>query len=248
MSYIVITGASSGIGYEVALEFARQGKNLILAARRSKELESLKNQIKEINEKLDVIIRVVDLSLTEEVYKFYKSLKEYQIETFINNAGLGSFDTIANQNLSKIENLIYVNIEAITILSTLFVKDYQNIENTQIINISSGSGYATMPDAIVYSASKFYVSSFTEGLALELTRTGAKMKAKVLAPAVTETEFIKQANDVEEFDYRSNMKKFHTAKEMAKFLIKLYNSDKIVGRVDSNTYEFRLQDPILNHR
>lgn len=70
------------------------------------------------------------------------------------------------------------------------------------------------------------------------------MKAKVLAPAATETEFAKRAFDVNEFDYHVTVPKFHTAKEMAEFLLALYDSDKVVGIVDGYTYEFQLRDPI----
>ncbi|EOP54789.1 hypothetical protein IIW_00923 [Bacillus cereus VD136] len=81
MKYTVITGASSGIGYETALAFAARGKNLIVAARRTEELEKLKSKVADINADLDVVIRNVDLSVTTNVYEFYESLQDYQIET-----------------------------------------------------------------------------------------------------------------------------------------------------------------------
>ena len=177
MKYTVITGASSGIGYESALAFASRGKNLILVARRQAELEELKLKINEMHPELDVVIRRTDLSVTEEVYKFYESLQSFQIETWINNAGFGNFASIAEQNLNKIETMLHVNIEALTILSSLFVRDYSMTEGTQLINVSSGGGYTIVANAVTYCATKFYVSAFTEGLSHEL-KTRCKTTSK----------------------------------------------------------------------
>ncbi|WP_242220138.1 SDR family oxidoreductase [Bacillus cereus group sp. BfR-BA-01380] len=246
MKYTVITGASSGIGYETALAFAARGKNLILVARRKKELENLKLTIAKMNPDLDVVIRKTDLSVTKNVYELYESLKDFQIETWINNAGFGNFDSVAEQDLNKIETMLHLNIEALTILSSLFVRDYSNVADTQLINVSSGGGYTIIANAITYCASKFYVSAFTEGLAHELKAQGAKLQAKVLAPGATETEFAKRSFDIEEFQYEGVVPKFHTAKQMAEFMMELYDSDKVVGIVDGLTYEYELKDPIFN--
>ncbi|MDP4096396.1 SDR family NAD(P)-dependent oxidoreductase [Paenibacillus sp. P96] len=244
MKYTVITGASSGIGYETALAFASRGKNLIIAARRTEELETLKSKIVEMNSDLDVIIRTVDLSVTASVHEFYESLRNYQIETWINNAGFGNFASVGEQNLNKIETMLQLNIQALTVLSSLYVRDYAEVEGTQIINVSSGGGYVIVADAVTYCATKFYVSAFTEGLAQELKGKEAAMRAKVLAPAATETEFAKRSLDADEFQYEGSIPKFHTAKEMAGFLLDLYDSQNVVGIVNGETYEFQLRDPI----
>lgn len=248
MKYTVITGASSGIGYETALALAGKNKNLIIAARSKDKLEKLEKEIKKINPELDVIIKDTDLSVRENVYKLYGDLKNYTLETWINNAGFGNFELIKDQNLEKIEMMLNLNIEALTIFSTLFTRDYSDVEGSQLINISSVGGYSVVDNSVTYSATKFYVSAFTEGLAQELAKRGAKMKVKVLAPAATETEFANVALSVNDFDYQKNSPKFHTAKEMADFLIKLYDSDKILGIVDVQTYEFKLTDPIFQFR
>ncbi|CAI8896223.1 MULTISPECIES: SDR family NAD(P)-dependent oxidoreductase [Bacillus] len=245
MKYTVITGASSGIGYETALAFAARGKNLIVAARRTEELEKLKSKVADINADLDVVIRNVDLSVTTNVYEFYESLQDYQIETWINNAGFGNFASVGEQNLNKIETMLHLNIESLTVLSSLYVRDYANVEGTQIINISSGGGYLIVADAVTYCATKFYVSAFTEGLAQELKEKGAVMQAKVLAPAATETEFAKRSLDADEFQYEDVIPKFHTAKEMAGFMLDLYDSENVVGIVNGETYEFQLREPIF---
>lgn len=248
MKYTVITGASSGIGYDTALAFAKRGKNLILVARREDKLKQLKQEVKSINSNLEVIIKSIDLSILSNVYQTYESLNNYNIETWINNAGLGNFSPINEQSLNKIEGMLNLNIQALTIFSTLFIKDYEQVENTQLINVSSAGGYITIGNLVAYSATKFYVSAFTEGLAQELKSKNTKLKVKLLAPAVTETEFEQNSLGIESFEYESNMTQFNTSKEMADFMMQLYDGDKILGLVDENTYNFKLQEPIFPYR
>ena len=109
------------------------------------------------------------------------------------------------------------------------VRDYKDVERTQIINISSCGGYTIVPTAVTYCAAKFYVSTFTEGLARELEEAGAKMSAKVLAPAATKTEFGMVANNVSEYDYDKSFGTYHTSRQIAGFLLELYDSGKVVG-------------------
>lgn len=244
-AYTVITGASSGIGWETAKAFAGRGKNLILTARRVDRLDALKSKILHAHPEIDVVVKPVDLSILKELYQFYRSLKEFQLETWVNNAGLGHYGSVASWNARKITMLLQVNVEALTILSSLFVRDYQDIPGTQLINISSAGGYTIVPNAVTYCASKFYVSAFTEGLARELKATGAKLQAKVLAPAATQTEFGQKASDVETYDYDKAFGTYHTARQMAEFLLELYDSDKTVGLVDRGSFAFHLYEPLF---
>ena len=245
MKYTVITGASSGIGYETALSFASLNKNLIIVARRKENLVNLQAEIKLINPALDVVTKVADLSVIKNVYNLYEDLKAFELETWINNAGFGDFSLVADQNLAKIEKMLHLNIEALTILSTLFVHDYKDIDGTQLINVSSVGGHSVYINNVTYCATKFYVNAFTEGIAHELKAQGAKMRAKVLAPAATETEFAKHSLNVDSFEYKNAVPIFHTAKQMAAFMLELYNSNKVVGIVDKATNEFILKDPIF---
>ena len=243
--YTVITGASSGIGYETAKAFAGRGKNLVIAARRTENLEALKREIVEQHPSLDVVIRTVDLSVLENVYQFYSSLKDFQMETWVNNAGFGNYDSVVQQDLEKIDTMLRLNVEALTILSSLFVRDYKDVPGTQLINLSSCGGYTIVPTAVTYCATKFYVSTFTEGLAWELIENGAKMQAKVLAPAATQTEFGKKANNVDAYNYDKAFGTYHTSRQMAKFLMKLYDSDSTLGIVDRKTFQFELRPPMF---
>ncbi len=243
--YTVITGASAGIGHEAAKAFAGRGKNLVLVARRKARLEALKQEILAAHPSLDIIVKAADLSQPENVCRLYAELADYPLETWVNNAGFGNYAPVGGQDLQKTEAMLNVNILALTLLSSLFVRDYQHIAGTQLINVSSRGGYTIVPNAVTYCATKFYVSAFTEGLVRELQSIGAKMQAKVLAPAATQTEFGQTANDIDEYDYDRAFSRYHSAREMAGFLLQLYDSNKVLGLVDTETFTFHLQEPMF---
>ena len=245
--YTVITGASSGIGYETAKAFAGRGSNLILVARRKDRLEALNQEILSCYPALNIIIKATDLSISDNVFRLYEEIKEYPLQTWINNAGFGNYDTVSHQDLSKIRQMLHLNVEALTVLSSLFVRDFKDVEGTQLINISSAGGYMIVPTAITYCAAKFYVSTFTEGLAWELKENGCKMQAKVLAPAATKTEFGKVANNVTKYDYDKTFGTYHTSAQVAEFLLKLYDSDKAVGVVNRENFIFELKEPQFDY-
>ncbi|ACB60851.1 short-chain dehydrogenase/reductase SDR [Exiguobacterium sibiricum 255-15] len=247
MKYTVITGASSGIGYETAKVLAKKGKSLVLVARRTDELEKLRDEVKALAPDSDVILRSVDLTESVNVHELYDSLKDLDIETWINNAGFGDFDNVKDVSVPKVEKMLRLNIEALTVLTSRYVHDYHDVEGTTVLNVSSGGGYRIVPNAVTYCATKFYVSAYTEGLAQELKNSGAKLQAKVLAPAATETEFADRSRGEAGFDYSKNVAKYHTAAEMATFLDQLLNSDQIVGIVNAEDYSFELRGPLFTY-
>jgi short-subunit dehydrogenase len=246
MNYIAITGASSGIGLESARIFAEMGKNLILIARRKERLIELKKELLTKHPFIDIVVQKADLSNKTEVLTLYNQLKQYDIEAWINNAGFGYYHSVRGQDVQTVSDMIYLNIEALSLLSTMYVSDYAD-RKAQLINVSSAGGYQNVANAVSYCATKFYVSAFTEGLALELKASNSPLKAKVLAPAATQTEFAKIANNQESYDYANGFTTYHTAKEMAQFLIELYESDQIVGLVDRTTFTFKLTEPLFPH-
>ncbi|WP_214848694.1 SDR family NAD(P)-dependent oxidoreductase [Exiguobacterium sp. s138] len=247
MKYTVITGASSGIGYETAKVLAKKGKSLVLVARRTDELEKLRDEVKALAPDSDVILRSVDLTESANVHELYDSLKDLDIETWINNAGFGDFDNVKDVSVPKVEKMLRLNIEALTVLTSRYVHDYHDVEGTTVLNVSSGGGYRIVPNAVTYCATKFYVSAYTEGLAQELKNSGAKLQAKVLAPAATETEFADRSRGEAGFDYSKNVAKYHTAAEMATFLDQLLDSDQIVGIVNAEDYSFELRGPLFTY-
>ena len=100
--YIVITGASSGIGAAAAKAFARRGENLILIARRAELLQNLKDEIAKISPEPDVVIKICDLENSENVLTLWDELKSYELKVLINNAGFGDYGAVGERDLSKI--------------------------------------------------------------------------------------------------------------------------------------------------
>ncbi|MHC5248400.1 SDR family NAD(P)-dependent oxidoreductase [Enterococcus sp. LJL90] len=242
--YTVITGASSGIGRSAAIKFAELGKNLILVARNEAILSELKKDLEE-NFDVSVIVKKVDLTQEQEVKDFYASLADYQIETFVNNAGFGKKTTVDQMDLEDISEMIDLNIKALVYLSTKFVAQYKDVVGTTLMNVGSLAGYSIFNESVAYSASKFFVCAFTEGLAKELEVNNHPLKVKILAPGPVETNFEAVAKNVPKVNYQETFPKYHTADQMADYLIELINSDKVLGKVNRDEMTFSLVDGIF---
>ncbi len=160
--YIMVTGASSGIGYATAKEFAKHGYNIIVLARRTEKLEELKKEISEINPNANVVIVSSDLSKDGEPERVYNLVKNYDIETWINNAGLGNSGDLRNAEVEHNKRMLRVNVEALGLFSAMFVADNYDKEGSQLINIASIGGYINVPGCAFYCATKFFVSTLTE--------------------------------------------------------------------------------------
>lgn len=247
MKYLLITGASSGIGYEMAKVFAKNGHNLLLVARRRNLLEKLKEEIVS-NYPVEVEIFPFDLAIPNAGEILYEKLAGYTIEIMINNAGFGDSNNVWDVDLEKMNDMMHVNVNALAQLSLNYVKDYHDKEAT-LINVSSIGGYHTVPTVTSYCASKFYVSALTEGIARELQLNGKPMRAKVLAPGNTASEFFDNAYDIEDLHEKETLKSnqvFTPATVVAEHAYTLFQSDKVVGYVEANG-SLSLKDPIFPH-
>lgn len=244
MKTALITGASAGIGKALAYQFAQQGFNLILVARRSEALEQIKQDL-ENRYSIQVENQIFDLAVSGQTAALYDTVKYHKIDVLINNAGFGDYDLAWNADLSKVMNMVDLNVRALTDLSLRYIKDYVD-EDAVLINVSSVGGYAEVDVAIPYCATKFYVSSFTEGVDFSLRTQGKKLRAKVLAPAGTQSEFHNVAADGSGIDINElyNGAVLMTAEQLAESTYQLYLSDKTVGIVNPNN-EFELKDAIF---
>ena len=184
----LVTGASSGIGKDIAIALSDMGYDLILVARRKTKLEQLKKQLPG---KTQII--VMDLSSTANCMKLYDKVKKEDIEVVVNNAGFGLFGEFDKTNLDKELDMIDTNIKAVHILTKLFLKDFKEKDSGYILNVASSAGFLSGPLMANYYATKGYVLKLTEAIYEELRRDGSNVYIGALCPGPVDTEFNKVA-------------------------------------------------------
>lgn len=185
----LITGASSGIGRDIARELSRKGYDLILVARRKTRLEALK---KELSTKIEIIIS--DLSSTFNCMKLYEEVKDEDIDVVINNAGFGLAGEFTDTKLEKEMDMIDLNIKAVHTLTKCFLTDFAKKDKGYILNIASIAGLQPGgPLMSTYYATKSYVVSLTLGIYEELRRNKSSVYIGCVCPGPVETEFNKVA-------------------------------------------------------
>jgi uncharacterized protein len=187
-SYTLITGASGGIGHDLALLAAADDKNLVLVARSAGKLDQLAQTIRK-NNKSEVITIELDLSEEAGVNKLISeiTLKDINIDTLINNAGFADYGDFAKADLAKNLEMIRLNISTLTQLSHFALQRMLKAGRGRILNVGSTASFMPGPGMSVYYASKAYVLSFSEALTRELKGTGVSVTA--LCPGPTDTNF-----------------------------------------------------------
>lgn len=185
----LITGASSGIGRDMARYLATLGWDLILVARREERLHELKNELKNI----DVRIIVTDVGNADDCRALYEATKDDEINMLINNAGFGLAGEFASSDLDTELNMIDVNIRALHILTKLYLKDFIARDHGIILNVASSAGFMPGPLLSTYYATKNYVLRLTEAIYEELRRRKSRVTVSALCPGPVNTEFNKVA-------------------------------------------------------
>lgn len=193
MSYALITGASSGIGYELANLFAKDKHNIILIARREDRLKQLSRDL-ENDYKIKTLVIPKDLSQSQSAQEIYDILKQNDItiDYLINNAGFMVYGRFSDTNWSEDHKMIQLHMVTLTHLIKLFLPDMLRRENGKILNIGSTGSFVPGPLIAVYCATKNYILSLSEAIAEELNGTGVTVTA--LCPGGTKTEFAEKAN------------------------------------------------------
>jgi short-subunit dehydrogenase len=193
MEYALITGASSGIGLELACIMAEKGSNLILVARREDSLLALKTKL-ESQFKIKVVIAAMDLSIPNQAKLLYQYCIDLNltVNCLVNNAGYGDYGVFETSKLATYQNMLQLNILALTDLTALFLEGMKKRQFGRILNVGSIAAFQPIPNFSVYAASKAYVMQFTEALNYELRGSG--VTATLLSPGVTETGFVARAN------------------------------------------------------
>ncbi|MEY3236201.1 MAG: hypothetical protein RI883_302 [Bacteroidota bacterium] len=188
----LITGASSGIGMELAKIHASKGRDLILVARRVDELMKLKA---ELESTFNIQVEVIPMDLmkenaADELFQLVKE-KNIEVEFLFNNAGLGGYGKFHERDLKKERDMIQLNIIALTELTHLFLPEMVKRKSGKILNTASTAGFMPGPMQTVYFATKAFVVSFTQGVAQEVCNDGVTLTA--LCPGPVKTEFEKAA-------------------------------------------------------
>ena len=186
---VLITGASSGIGRDMAREFAKRKYDLVLVARDEKKLECLKN---ELEKKVEVTVISMDLSKEKNCKDLYNMQKD--IDILVNNAGFGVFGEFTKTDLDREINLIKTNITAVHILTKLYLQEMCKKNSGKILNVSSIAGSMPGPLMCAYYASKAYVLRLSEGIREELRKQKSKVQVSVLQPGPVNTNFNNVAN------------------------------------------------------
>lgn len=213
---VLITGASSGIGRDMARIFHKMGHQLFLVARRENLLEDLKS---ELDGKPEIIS--LDLSSEKNCFELYERLKDKNIDILINNAGFGVFGEFDKSPLSRELKLIDVNIRALHILTKKFLSDFEEKNSGYILNVASSAAFLSGPLLSSYYGSKAYVLRLTTAIYEELRQKKSNVYVGVLCPGPVDTEFNQTAG------VRFNLKSLKS-KDVAEYAIKKMFNKKLI--------------------
>jgi len=182
----LITGASSGLGRDMARILADYGIDLIVVARRGERLQELKQ---ELAEKVSVTTVCMDLANSENCRLLYERVQKEDIDILINNAGFGLAGTFAQCDLKQELQMIDTNVKAVHILTKLFLRDFLQRDYGYILNVASSAAFLPGPLMATYYATKAYVRNLTLALNKEVRKQHAHVTISALCPGPTQTEF-----------------------------------------------------------
>ena len=219
---ILITGASSGIGKQSAIEFAKLGANIVLVARRKEKLDELANELKKFN--VSVLVYSCDVSDKEQVKEMSKTVLEKfdYIDVLVNNAGFAIYGSVKNLSIEEIESQMETNYFGMMYCIKNFLPSMLEKKSGHIVNVASVAASFGLPGIASYCASKFAMLGFSEGLKHELSGTGVGIT--VVSPIMVRTDF---------FDHPSfeKMPKYSStslsSKTVAKAILKASNSPRL---------------------
>lgn len=185
----LITGASSGMGRDMARILDKKGYDLILVARRLDKLEELKKELQNT-----VTLYSFDLSKIENCYKLYENVKDENINIVINNAGFGLFGEFISTDLERELNMVDLNIKSLHVLTKLFLKDFVKKDSGYLFNVASSAAFEPGPLMATYYATKAYVFHLTEAIYEELRHKKSHVYVGCFCPGPVNTEFNQVAN------------------------------------------------------
>ncbi|WP_346320209.1 SDR family oxidoreductase [Chitinophaga sp. YIM B06452] len=235
--YALITGATSGIGYELAKLFAADGYHLILVARNEERLQEVTDELKNAYS-VEITPHAKDLFVpgaAEEVYEFAKSLG-VSVDVLVNDAGQGEWGPFITTELQREIDIIQLNIIALISLTKLFLRDMVNRNEGKILQLGSEAGATPMPLLSVYAATKAFVLSFSAALANEMK--DKNITITVLLPGPTDTDFFHKAHQQNTVGYKE--KKLDDPADAAKdgYEALMRGESKVISGSTARTHVF----------
>lgn len=211
----LVTGASSGIGKEIAIYLSKLGHEVILVAKNEEKLIKISKKIP------NSTYVVCDLSNKDECINLYNKIKKQDIDILINNAGFGKFGEFNGISLDDELDMINVNIRAVHILTKLFLKDFIKRDKGYIMNVASSAAYEPGPLMATYYSTKAYVLRLTTSIYEELRKMNSNVHVSVLCPGPVKTNFNNVANV--KFEIKST-----TSEYVAKYSIDKMFKNKLI--------------------
>jgi short-subunit dehydrogenase len=210
--YALVTGATSGIGYELAKLCAQDGYNLIIVARNEERLNEVAGELRQYN--VQVLPMAKDLFQPQAAWEIYDDvlMRGLEVEILINDAGQGEWGNFAEVDLQRSLNIIQLNVVSLVSLTKYFLTEMLARKRGRILQLGSEAGKTPMPLLSVYAATKAFVISFSEALTNELK--GTDVSVTLLLPGASDTDFFHKANAESTVTYREA--KLASAEEVAR--------------------------------
>ncbi len=225
----VLTGATGGIGKEIAFELASKNCNLFLIGRNIKKLKSLKRELEKINSEINIHFNSTDLTNIEDIKTTIKKIRcEFSsVLILINCAGKFIIKSIEKSTLNDFDSLFSINVKAPFILSKEFSKDMKNKKWGRIANIGSSSSYNGFSGGAIYSATKHSILGFSRSLQFELKEKNIRVQC--FSPSSTQTEMGKISKD-------QDFSTFLNPKEVAKYIVftMIFDNEMCIDEVRMN--------------
>ena len=185
----LVTGASSGIGEQLAIQLAARGHNLVLSARSEDRLQSLAQKLRSAHPGIEVDVIAADLAVPGGAKGLVSDLasRGTRVDVLVNNAGFGSHNAVADEDPDNVVREIQLNCSSLVELTTRLLPEMVQRGQGGVLNVASTAGFQPIATMAVYAATKAFVLSFTEALWAETRKTG--VRAMALCPGATETAF-----------------------------------------------------------
>ena len=212
---ILITGASSGIGRDMAKVLAKKGNSLVLVARDENKLNEVKQEVEKLGATVETIS--MDLSNAENCKDIHNKVKN--VDILINNAGFGDCGNFTKTSLDKDIKMINTNITAYHILMKLYLAEMKEIGEGKILNVASIAGFLPGPLMATYYATKAYIVRISESIREELKKEKSKVQISILCPGPVDTNFNNVANVKFHLEEANSM-------DIAKYAIKKFEKGK----------------------